>query len=115
VGVGDIRCSAVEFTQRINVAAELLAAGVPVAGAARMLAERFGCSPRQARRYLGRAAAGGRIPVAEETVVFTVKVPAALADRVRERARESGGTISALVTRALTEYLVRGHARPQHR
>ncbi len=45
--------------------------------------------------------------VPEETTVFTVKLPSALAARVRERARESGSTISALVAQALTEFLAR--------
>ncbi|MFE3281448.1 hypothetical protein, partial [Nocardia sp. NPDC059239] len=108
------RCGAAEFACRVNAAVELLDAGAPAAEAARMLADRFDCSQRQARRYVDRAAGGGRVVVAaEETVVFTVKLPAPLAIRVRERARESGGTLSALVTRALTEFLVRGQARPR--
>jgi hypothetical protein len=104
-----------EFAQRVNAAAELLGNGVVVAEAARMLAAEFGCSPRQARRYVERAAAQGRVVVPEQTAVFTVKLPVALADRVRERAGESGGTISALVARALTEFLVRGHRQPRRR
>jgi hypothetical protein len=43
--------------------------------------------------------------VPETSVVFIVKLPAALADRVRAHARESGSTISA---HALTEFLSRG-------
>jgi predicted transcriptional regulator len=46
--------------------------------------------------------------VPEASVVFTVKLPAALAGRVRAHARESGTTISAVVARALTEFLARG-------
>jgi hypothetical protein len=93
----------------------LLGNGVVVAEAARVLAGEFGCSPRQARRYVERAAAQGRVVVPEQTVVFTVKLPVALVDRVRERTGESGGTISALVTRALTEFLARGHHQPRRR
>ena len=62
---------------------------MPAAEAARVLAGRFGCSPRQARRYVDQAASG-RVPVPEATVVFTVKVPARLAGAVREHARELG-------------------------
>lgn len=83
-----------------------------MAEAARVLADRFGCSPRQARRYVVRAEAGGRVVVPDPTVVFTVKVPAALAIALRERAGVSGGSISALVVRALTEFLARSHSRP---
>ena len=81
---------------------------MPAAEAARMLAGRFGVSVRQARRYAGQAGASGRVEVPEPSVVFTVKLPAALAGRVRAHARESGTTISAVVTRALTEFLARG-------
>jgi predicted HicB family RNase H-like nuclease len=69
------------------------------------LAARFDVSARQARRYVDRAAAAGRRPVPEDSVVFTVKLPASLAARVRQQARQSGVTISALVTQALTELL----------
>lgn len=80
-----------------------------------MLAERFGCSARQARRYAERAARDGPAAVPEATTVFTVRVPAALAARVRLRAKESGSTISALVAQALTEFLARGRAGPGRR
>lgn len=101
------RADAGEYAQRVNAAVELLAHGMPEAEAARRLANRFGCSVRQARRYVERAARGGSAVVPEETTVFTVKLPSALAARVRERARESGSTISALVAQALTEFLAR--------
>ena len=84
---------------------------MPVVDAVRVLADRFGCSPRQARRYVDRATCG-RVPVAEPMVVFTVKVPAALAVRIRERARVSGGTVSAVAVGALAEFLAPDRARP---
>ena len=74
-----------------------------------MLAGRFGCSARQARRYVERAAQDGPAAVPEATTVFTVRLPATLVARVRQRARDSGSTISALVVQALTEFLARGH------
>jgi hypothetical protein len=98
-----------------TAAAELLASGVPVVEAARVLADRFGCSARQARRYVERAAQDGPTAVPETTTVFTVRLPAVLAARVRERARESGSTISALVVQALTEFLARGQRGPRRR
>ena len=97
-----------EHAERVNAAAALAEAGVPAAEAARVLAGRFGCSPRQARRHVDQAAASGRVPVPEATVVFTVKVPPRLADAVREHARLSGRTISAVVAQALEEFLARG-------
>ena len=94
-----------ERAERINAAAELVEAGVATAEAVRVLAERFAVSTRQARRYVDQAASGGRVEVPETSVVFTVKLPASLAARVRRHAHEAGVTISAVVARALSEFL----------
>lgn len=93
---------------RINAAVRLVEAGVSVAEATGVLAGRFGVSQRQARRYVDQAVAGGLVPVPEASVVFTVKVPAVLAERVRAHARERQTTISAVVTGALSEFVTRG-------
>jgi len=103
------RADSGEYARRVNAAAELLGTGVAVAEAARVLAGRFGCSARQARLDVERAAQDGPAAVPEATTVLTVRLPATLAARVRRRARESGSTISALVVQALTEFLARGH------
>jgi hypothetical protein len=105
---GRARAGAGEYAQRVNAAAELLESGTAIAEAAHLLAERFGCSVRQARRYVERAASVGRAAVPEATTVFTVKLPTVLVARVRQRASQSGSTISALVAQALTEFLARG-------
>ncbi len=106
---GDRRVDDAQYAGRVNAAADLLEAGVPVSEAARALAGRFGVSARQARRYAGQAARCGRVAVPEKTAVFTVKLPVPLAALVRARAREAGGvTISAMVAQALEEFLARG-------
>ncbi len=105
---GRDRAGGAERAERINAAAELAGAGVPAAEAARVLAGRFGCSPRQARRYADQAAASGRVAVPEPAAVFTVKLPVRLAAAVREHATASGRTISAVVAQALEEFLERG-------
>jgi hypothetical protein len=105
---GDHRAGGAEHAARVNAAADLLEAGMAAADAARVLAGRAGCSARQARRYVDQAAAGGRVPVPEQGVVFTVKLPGRLAAAVREHARESGRTISAVAAQALEEFLARG-------
>ncbi len=94
------RAGAGEHAERVNAAADLLEAGAAATEAASVLAGRFGCSARQAR---------GRMPVPERGVVFTVKLPGRLAAAVREHARDSGRTISAVVAQALEEFLARGH------
>ncbi len=43
--------------------------------------------------------------VPDSKVVFTVKIPAGLARRVRRAARATGQSISALVTQALHKFL----------
>ncbi len=88
---------------------------MPAAEAARVLAGWFGCSVRQARRYAEHAARAGRAEVPQDTVVFTVKLPAGLAGRVRSHAREAGLTISAVVTQALEEFLARGQQNHRRR
>jgi hypothetical protein len=103
------RVRAGEYAARVNAAADLLEAGVPVAEAARVLASRFGCSARQGRRYAEQAGRAGRAEVPPDTVVFTVKLPAGLAARVRAHARQAGLAISAVVAQALEDYLARGH------
>jgi hypothetical protein len=109
------RAAGCEYAERVNAAAELVDRGTPLAEVARVLADRFAVSPRQARRYAEQAAGAGRQPVPETSVVFTVKLPASLADRVRDRARETGVTISALVTAALLEFLSRGRRQRRRR
>ena len=106
---GERRAGSAEYAERVNAAAELLAAGTTAAEAARVLAGRLGCSARQARRYVDQAAAGGRVAVPGPGVVFTVKLPGRLAAGVREHAGVSGRTISGVAARALAEFLQRGH------
>jgi hypothetical protein len=109
------RAAGTEHAERINAAAELVEGGVPAGEATRVLAGQFGCSARQARRYVDQAVASGRVAVPERGVVFTVKLPGRLAAAVREHARVSGRTISAVVAQALEEFLVRArreHPRP---
>src|SRR4029450_6765196 len=89
------RADAGEYARRVNAAAGLLASGVPVVGAVGELVGGFGGSARQARRYVERAAHDGPTTVPEATTVFTVRLPAVLVARGRERARGSGGNYSA--------------------
>src|SRR5260370_37900212 len=93
---GGRRVDDAQYAGRVNAAADLLEAGVPVSEAARALAGRFGVSARQARRYAGQAARRGRVAVPEKTAGVTVQLPVPLAGLGRARAPEGGGTISAV-------------------
>jgi hypothetical protein len=106
---GDRRAGAAQHAAHVNEAAGLLEGGTPAAEAARLLAGRLGCSQRQARRYVARAAESGRVPVPDEAAVFTVRLPVRLAAAVREHARASGRTVSAVAAQALEEFLARAH------
>ena len=107
--VGRCRAGGGEHAERVNAAAELAEGGVPAArgGAGAGRPVRVLARGRPAGTWIRRRRAG-RVPVPEATVVFTVKVPARLAGAVREHARISGRTISAVVTQALEEFLARG-------
>ena len=106
---GSGRAGGEEFAERVNAAADLLDAGVGSAEAVGMLADRYGCSPRQAHRYVQRAGLAGRVEVPAPTVVFTVKLPRPLVGRIRAHAVASGRTLSAVVAQALEEFLARAH------
>ena len=99
------RASAAEVAERVNSAARLLAAGADVMGATRELARRHQLSERQARRYVERARDQGTLAVPGPKTVISVKLPAALAQRVRQAAKLSRQSISALVSQALSEFL----------
>jgi hypothetical protein len=103
------------LAERINAAADLLDAGVPAADAARQLAGRFGCSPRQAHRYLQHAGRSGHVPVPDPAAVFTVKLPVPLIARVRAHAASTGRALSAVVAQALEEFLARAQRQPPRR
>ena len=105
------RADAGEQARRINAAAELLAGGVEAAEAARRLARRFDVSERQGRRYVDAARERGQVAVPEPTVVFTVRLPAGLVQRLRAHAAASGRTLSSLVAEALEDWLARVRRR----
>jgi len=101
------RARADQVAKRINTATELLGSGLDVLEATRALARRHRLSERQARRYVERARDEGAVDVPGPKVVFTVKLPADLARRIRRLARATGQTISAVVAQALGEFLDR--------
>lgn len=104
------RATVAERVARVNAAVELVEAGMVAAQAARILADRFAVSVRQARRYVDRATCCGAAAVPEANIVFTVRLPAPLVDLVRRHARRTGSTISAVVADALGESLHRDGA-----
>lgn len=107
------RARSEQSARRINAAARLLGSGMGVTEAATQLARRYRVSERQARRYLEAAREMGPVPVPGPKVVFTVKVEAGVAWRVRGYARSAERTISEVVSQALEEFLERMRAGPR--
>jgi hypothetical protein len=101
-----------QYAERVNRALGLLRRFSPAA-VLRTLARRYRVSPRQARRYVEATQQHPQgLPVPEPTVVFTVKLPASLARRLRALARATGVSLSSLVTRGLEDWLHRVRPGP---
>lgn len=100
------RARADEYAHRVNEAMELLGEGTPSTEVVQELARRHGVSMRQGWRYV-REATERSVPleVPEQKVVFTVKLPQSLAERVRVIAATRGNTLSDLVSEALEAWL----------
>jgi predicted HicB family RNase H-like nuclease len=97
-----------EYARRVNEAMELLEGGAASTEAAQELARRHNVSLRQGWRYVQEAGErSAPLEVPEPKVVFTVKVPESLAERVRAAAASRGKTLSALVSEALEAWLRR--------
>ena len=99
----------------------LLAAGLPSANVAQVIAGEHGVSVRQGWRYVRDAAARSEpLDIPEPKIVFTVKVSQPLVHRIRALAAARGQTLSAVVTEALEELLRRfpsgrrGRGEPNH-
>ena len=108
------RARVAEYAERVNRALDLLRR-LPPAAVLRTLAHRYHLSPRQARRYVEAAQEHPEgVPVPEATVVCAVKLPVSLARRLRALARNTGESLSALVTRGLDDWLHRARPRIEH-
>jgi len=106
------RAHADEFAVRVNRAVVLLANRSP-ADAIRGLQTEFGLSERQARRYVNEASARPEgMTVPERSAVFTVRLAPSLIAGLRERARVSGVSVSAVTAAAVGGYLGQAGERP---
>ena len=96
-------------TERINMARMLLNQCSSSVQVIFELMNKYGVSKRQAYRYVQEAQKTEQeLPVPEQKIVFTVKLPVSLILRVRERAQASGQSISNLTTDALERFLSSG-------
>ncbi len=101
-----MRSSSTQLAQRINGALLVLRRLRSSTKAVAALVRRYGVSKRQAFRYVREAQRVRRMqPIPEPKIVFTVKVPLRLVRALRQMARSTGESLSALVTRALEAFL----------
>ena len=97
--------------ERINAALDVLRQCDSLAEAARALVRAYGISKRQAYRYLHEAQTQGQpVPLPEPKMAFTVKLSEGLVHRLRQRAAQTGQSLSELVTQALDVFLRRGRS-----
>src|SRR5438045_326944 len=97
-----------ELAKRINQAYVLLNKEKPQSQIVEFLMEEYGVSPIQAYRYIQQAKANnGKIAIPKDSVVFTVKLPPSLINRVKKFAGFKGMSISKVVRAALEEFLAK--------
>ena len=98
--------------QRINTALSLIKQQNTVSRAADTMAEHFGISKRQAYRYLNEASkAGAELPIPDQKIPFTVKLSQNLVQSLRAYAKESGKSLSEIVTQSLEAFLQNGRGQ----
>ena len=97
-----------ELAKRINQAYILLSKEKPSSQVIEFLMEEYGVSQIQAYRYVQQAKANnGQVAIPEVSVVFTVKQPPSLINRVKKFAKFRGMSISKVVRAALEEFLAK--------
>ena len=97
-----------ELAKRINHAYVLLNKEKPQSQVVKHLMKEFGVSQIQAYRYVQQAKTNnGEIAIPEDSVVFTVKQPPSLINRVKKFAGFKGMSISKVVRTALEEFLAK--------
>jgi predicted nucleotidyltransferase len=95
-----------ELVKRVNEAFILLGTGMTQSQIVSNLAERFGTSKIQAYRYIQQAKNHQqKLPVPENSIVFTIKLPPSLIERVRTFADTKAMTMSKVVREALEDFL----------
>ena len=96
------RATGPEHAERLNLAFGWLSRGLSPVDAAERLVAKVGISRRQAHRYVEQARQlEARVPAVETKIVFTVKLPQVLVERLHRYAASTGETLSVIVSRAL--------------
>ncbi len=103
------RATGSEHAERLNLAFGWLRQGLSPSETAERLAVAAQISQRQAHRYVEQARQlKAPVPAVEAKIVFTVKLPELLVERLHRYAEATGETLSEIVARALWSVLRRG-------
>ncbi len=103
------RATGSEHAERLNLAFGWLRQGLSPSETAERLAVAARISQRQAHRYVEQARQlKAPVPAVEAKIVFTVKLPQLLVERLHRYAEATGETLSEIVARALWAVLRRG-------
>lgn len=103
------RASEAQRVMRLNLAFDWLRRGLSPPEVIERLTAATGISQRQAYRYVEEAQAlDAPLPAVDTKVVFTVKLPQTLVDRLHRYAESTGKTLSQIVSQALWALLRRG-------
>lgn len=100
------RSSSQENVQRINFALENYLNGMPRAELKELICKSFSVSSRQAVRYMKEAKERNRpLPIPEQKIAFTVKLPTTVVQQIRQKAKEVSMPLSDIVRAAVEKYL----------
>jgi hypothetical protein len=103
------RASEAQRITRLNLAFDWLRHGLSPPEVSERLTTETGISRRQAYRYVEEAQQlDAPVPAVDTKVVFSVKLPQALVDRLHRYAESSGQTLSQIVSQALWALFRRG-------
>jgi hypothetical protein len=105
------RAGHAQQAERLNLARSLLRQQA-FSEAVQQLAQQCAISRRQSYRYVSQALRLKRpLAIPDSKVAFTVKLSRSLVSRLRQRATQTGLTLSALVARAILANLERRSGR----
>lgn len=103
------RANEAQRVTRVNQAFDWLHRGLSPPEAARQLASTTGISFRQAYRYVEEAQKlKAPLAFAGSKVVFTIKLPQELVDRLHRYSDSTAQTLSQIVSQAIAAWLRRG-------
>jgi len=106
------KSSNLERAKRINSARAFISRHDTTAKAVSAMIDQYAISKRQAYRYIQEAKMIRKdVPVPDTKIAFTVKLPQNLIQALRQRAKDTGKTLSEIVTRSLEAFLQNGQRR----